>query len=64
MVGLDAADWALLPENEQSERLKHAEAALRSAGAHFVVEDLPACDKVLKQIEYSLDSCLGCPPFI
>jgi phosphonoacetaldehyde hydrolase len=64
MVGLDAADWALLSENEQGERLKHAEAALRGAGAHFVVEDLPACDQVLKQIEYSLESGLVCPPFI
>ncbi len=44
MIGLDAADWARLPKTEQSERLKNAEVVLRSAGADFVVEDLPACD--------------------
>jgi phosphonoacetaldehyde hydrolase len=51
LVGLDAAAWAQLPEVEKQKKLKRAEDVLRSAGADFVAEDLPACDSVLSQIE-------------
>jgi phosphonoacetaldehyde hydrolase len=54
MVGLNAADWAALSPAEQSQRLKHAEEVLRSAGADFVVEDLPACEAALVKIDGAL----------
>ncbi|HEY4046315.1 MAG TPA: phosphonoacetaldehyde hydrolase [Acidobacteriaceae bacterium] len=51
LIGLDAADWELLPEAEKSRRVQEAEGVLRNAGAHFVVEDLRSCDEVFGQIE-------------
>jgi phosphonoacetaldehyde hydrolase len=51
LVGLDAAAWARLPEDEKQVKLKRAEDVLRSSGADFVAEDLPACDSILWQIE-------------
>ncbi len=54
MVGLSATDWAALSETDQKNRLAQAESALHEAGADFVVEDLAACDAILKQIDNSL----------
>jgi phosphonoacetaldehyde hydrolase len=54
LIGLNAADWAKLPETEKQLRLADAENLLLRAGAHFVVEDIPACDGVLMRIEEQL----------
>ncbi|MBT9332334.1 phosphonoacetaldehyde hydrolase [Paracidobacterium acidisoli] len=51
MVGLNAADWEQLPQDEKSRRLREAEDTLRQAGAHFVAEDLAACEEILRRIE-------------
>lgn len=51
LVGLDAADWERLSLEEKRSRLRDAENTMRRAGAHFVVEDLAACDQALHQIE-------------
>jgi phosphonoacetaldehyde hydrolase len=54
LVGLDAAGWAQLPAAERQQKLRVAESQLRSAGADFVAEDLPACDEILAQINQLL----------
>jgi phosphonoacetaldehyde hydrolase len=54
LVGLDAASWKHLNASEQQDRLRTAEAILLHAGAHFVAEDLPACDSILARIEQQL----------
>jgi phosphonoacetaldehyde hydrolase len=51
LIGLDAAGWEHLPEEEKQLLLKKAEETMRSAGAHFVAEDLSACDAILSLIE-------------
>jgi phosphonoacetaldehyde hydrolase len=58
MIGLDASAWTALSDNEKSRRLRHAEQAMRTAGAHFVAEDLAACDTLLSVID---DSDLSTP---
>jgi phosphonoacetaldehyde hydrolase len=55
LIGLDAVEWADLPEAEKQIRLRHAENTLLSAGAHFVAEDLVACDSILQRIELQLE---------
>lgn len=54
MVGLDAASWAQLPEPLKQIRLKSAEERLLDAGAHFIAEDLMACNGILQNIEQLL----------
>jgi phosphonoacetaldehyde hydrolase len=54
LVGCDTATWRVLPAAEQRERLAGAEQRLYNAGADFVAEDLPACDKLLQEIEERL----------
>lgn len=56
MIGLDAAEWASLPALEKDRRLAHASEAMLRAGADFVAEDIPACDRILAQIEDRLTS--------
>jgi phosphonoacetaldehyde hydrolase len=51
MVGLTAADWELLPASAKLNRLAKAGNDLLAAGAHFVAEDLTACDPLIDQIE-------------
>jgi len=51
MVGLDLDAWNALPEDHKAERIRRAEEKLLSAGAHFVAEDLPACDSILRLID-------------
>jgi phosphonoacetaldehyde hydrolase len=55
LIGLDAADWSNLEETEKQVRLRHAEERLLNAGAHFVAEDLAACDSILSRIEQHLE---------
>ena len=54
LVGCDSATWHLLPAAEQKERLAGAEQKLYDAGADFVAEDLPACNRLLREIETRL----------
>jgi phosphonoacetaldehyde hydrolase len=54
LVGLDAREWALLPQAEKAARLAAAESVLLRAGADFVAEDLPACIPLIAQIEARL----------
>jgi phosphonoacetaldehyde hydrolase len=51
LIGLDADQWAELPEAEKQSRLAAAERQFIDAGADFIAEDIPACDKILLQIE-------------
>jgi phosphonoacetaldehyde hydrolase len=51
MIGLDTASWDQLSITRKEALLKQAASEMMSAGAHFVVEDLSACDQVLAQIE-------------
>lgn len=51
LLGLDLEAWTALPEDQKSERIKRAEEKLLSAGAHFVAEDLAACDSILSLID-------------
>jgi phosphonoacetaldehyde hydrolase len=50
LIGLDASTWTALNDEEKSRRLRHAEQTMRAAGAHFVAEDLAACDTLLSVI--------------
>ena len=54
LVGCDSAAWQRLPVAEQHERLARAERKLYDAGADFVAEDLPACNRLLQEIEKRL----------
>jgi phosphonoacetaldehyde hydrolase len=51
MIGLDAVDLEQLPITQKETLLKQAASEMLSAGAHFVVENLSACDQILAQIE-------------
>ena len=51
MIGLDAAGFAGLPATEKTSLLQKAEADFLSAGAHYVAEDLSACNGILEEIE-------------
>jgi phosphonoacetaldehyde hydrolase len=51
LVGLDAAQWKQLSEDERELRLRKAADILRDAGADFVAEDVPACAPLLPLIE-------------
>jgi phosphonoacetaldehyde hydrolase len=51
MIGLDTADLNQLPIAQRETLLKKAESEMLLAGAHFVVEDLSACNQILAQIE-------------
>jgi len=54
LIGLSTAQWESLPPQEQLRRLQKAEDTLRSIGADFVAEDIPACTAILAQIEERL----------
>ena len=56
MVGLDASQWAALAAGEKQARLTQAAQVMLAAGAHFVAEDLAACDSFLPLIEERLRS--------
>jgi phosphonoacetaldehyde hydrolase len=47
MIGLSAADWEALPSSDKHVHLARAEQDLLAAGAHFIAEDLSACDAIL-----------------
>ena len=51
MIGLSEGDWNALPLAEQTRRLATARGALKSAGAHFVIDGLAELDPVLDEIE-------------
>jgi phosphonoacetaldehyde hydrolase len=51
MVGLDATTFAALPELQKQHLVMKAEEALRSNGAHYVAEDLPSCEPILREIK-------------
>ncbi|MGD0443862.1 MAG: phosphonoacetaldehyde hydrolase [Edaphobacter sp.] len=55
MIGLDAPTFNQLPTTQKEILLKHAAHKLLEAGAHFVAEDLSACDQILAQIESKLE---------
>lgn len=55
MVGLDAETWSALSEEKKTALLTEADSALRQGGAHFVVEDLAACEPILNEIEHLLN---------
>lgn len=50
MVGLDATEFAALPEQEKSRLLTEAQYKLLQSGAHFVAEDLASCEPILSKI--------------
>ena len=54
MIGLDAESLNQLSSAQKVALLDQAADKMLSAGAHFVVEDLSACDDVLAQIETKL----------
>jgi len=54
LVGLSAAEWNELSTSQKEHRLRLAEKTLFAAGAHFVAEDLSACDHILAKIEERL----------
>src|SRR5271170_2842316 len=54
MIGLDAVSVDKLPIAHKEALLKRAASEMMTAGAHFVVEDLSACDDILRQIEAKL----------
>jgi phosphonoacetaldehyde hydrolase len=54
MIGLDAATLAGLPASERTSLIDQAASKLLQAGAHFVAEDLSACDPILSEIEAKL----------
>lgn len=49
-VGLSAPDWGALSEAERRERRTPSEAALKAAGAHYVVDSVADLAPVLEQI--------------
>jgi len=49
-VGLDLAAYAALPSAERAEKLAHAEAELKAAGADFVIEDISKLMPVVHEI--------------
>lgn len=54
LVGLDRDQWEQQPEARKQSLLRQAEETLRTAGADFVAEDLPACMAILVRIEEKL----------
>ena len=50
-VGLSAADFAALPDRERELRVGRAERALRTAGAHYLIESAAKCEPLLEEIE-------------
>lgn len=50
-VGLSAEDLAALPAAERAARVEDSAAALREAGAHYVIESVAALPAVLARIE-------------
>ena len=56
LIGVDGETWRSFSPSEQQQRLEAAAEILRSAGADFVAEDLPACDPILSLIEERLAS--------
>jgi phosphonoacetaldehyde hydrolase len=51
LIGISASDFAALPRDEQQLRLRRADAALREAGAHEVVDSVAEVEPKLDQIE-------------
>lgn len=49
-VGLEYDDWAALPSKEQSELRAKAEARLKEAGAHFVIDSVADLPEVIGKI--------------
>jgi phosphonoacetaldehyde hydrolase len=53
-VGLDAREFAALPDAEQRRLLEHAADVLREAGAHYLIGSIAELPPVLDAIEISL----------
>lgn len=51
MVGLDAPTFAALPESQKQHLILRAGEAFQNNGAHYVAEDLAACEPILSEIE-------------
>lgn len=62
LVGLSAEEWERLAGAEKRSRLRNAETILHRAGAHFVAEDLTACDGALREIEAWLNRDASAAP--
>lgn len=54
LIGLDETSWDQLPESDKQIHLKRADEIMLSAGADFVAQDLPECDRILSVIEARL----------
>lgn len=55
MIGLDATALSRLSITQKETLLKQATSRFLDAGAHFVAENLSACDHILAQIETKLE---------
>lgn len=53
-IGLSAADFAALSQDERSKRIAEARDRLRAAGAHYVVDSAACCEPVLDEIDSRL----------
>jgi len=53
-VGMNAADWEALPEEERGRLMARAREKLRAAGAHYVVERVALLEPVLEEIDSRL----------
>jgi phosphonoacetaldehyde hydrolase len=54
LIGVDEAQWSLLPEATRKVQLDRARKILIEAGADFVAEDLASCNPALAKIERRL----------
>lgn len=48
-MGLNEAEIARLPREEYERRLAHAYTRMRESGAHFVVDSIADCPRVLDE---------------
>jgi phosphonoacetaldehyde hydrolase len=53
-VGMNAAEWEALPEEERGRLASRAEEEMRAAGAHYVVERVALLEPVLEEIDARL----------
>lgn len=51
LVGLSAADWAVLPQAEREARLVHARQVLTDAGAHLVIDTIADLPDAIRALE-------------
>lgn len=55
-IGLSLEDWTALPEADKSARRQAADAVLRAAGAHYVIDTVAELPAVIAQINAKLDN--------